>query len=152
MSDEDHGSYCFCRKPTESSCPPRAKLCHCAWQRSCQDKKSSQHTIFFCTTKWSPWIKSPVDDMRSRNKKLTSKCNSTGSLGCSLRSLSWAGMVEAALWLQTKHFRLPFFFFSFFFSNVLATDLVHHTTQINQTQILFGFFSFLGDRDFLTLR
>lgn len=42
--------------------------------------------------------------------------------------------------------------FFFFFSNVLATDLVHHTTQINQTQILFRFFSFLGDRDVLTLR
>lgn len=23
--------------------------------------------IFFCTTKWSSWIKSPVDDIRSRN-------------------------------------------------------------------------------------
>lgn len=97
LSDEDRGSYSFCGKPTESSCPPRARLCYCAWQSSCQDKKSSQHTIFFCTTK--PWIKSPVDDIRSRNKKLTSKCNSTESLGCSLQSLSWAGMVEAALWL-----------------------------------------------------
>lgn len=67
LSDEAHESYSFHRKPTESWCPSRAKLCYCAWQSSCQDKKYSLHRKFFCTTKWSPWIKSPADDLRPRN-------------------------------------------------------------------------------------
>lgn len=58
LSDEDRGSWSFCREPTQSSCPPRAKLCCSAWQSTWQDKKYSLHTIFFCTTRWGFWTKS----------------------------------------------------------------------------------------------
>lgn len=51
-----------------------------------------------------------------------------------------------------KVFQAAFLFFFPFFFNVIVTDLVHHTNQTNQTQILFEFFSFFGDRGFLTLR